>query len=66
MLIGIAISEGLIRDLQQPLSELPPQYHRIMKPLVAKVTLRQLMSMTNDQGENGGGKHKGKNKDRKA
>ena len=46
MLIGIAISEGLIRDLEQPLNELLPQYHRIMKPSVAKVTLRQLMSMS--------------------
>jgi CubicO group peptidase (beta-lactamase class C family) len=46
MLIGIAISDGLIRDLEQPLTDLLPQYSRIMKPSVAKVTLRQLMSMT--------------------
>jgi CubicO group peptidase (beta-lactamase class C family) len=45
-LIGIAISDGLIRDVEQPLSELLPQYDRIMKPPIAKVTLRQLMSMT--------------------
>jgi CubicO group peptidase (beta-lactamase class C family) len=45
-LIGIAISDGLLRGLDQPLSELLPQYDRVMKPSVAKVTLRQLMSMT--------------------
>jgi CubicO group peptidase (beta-lactamase class C family) len=46
VLIDIAVSEGLIRDLQQSLSQLLPQYQRIMKPSVAKATLQQLMSMT--------------------
>lgn len=45
-LIGIAIADGLIADLDQPLSSLLPEHRRTMDPDVAKVTLRQLMSMT--------------------
>lgn len=46
MLVGIAIGEGLISSVDQPLSELLPAYVPIMKPDVAAVTLRQLLTMT--------------------
>jgi CubicO group peptidase (beta-lactamase class C family) len=45
-LIGIAIADGLIADLDQPLSTLLPEHRKAMDPDVARVTLRQLMSMT--------------------
>lgn len=45
-LIGIAVADGLIDDLDQPLSELLPEHRKDMSPLVAKVTLRDLMTMT--------------------
>lgn len=45
-LIGIAIADGLIADLDQPLSALLPEHRKAMSRDVAKVTLRQLMSMT--------------------
>ena len=45
-LIGIAIADGLIADLDQPLSALLPEHQKAMGRDVAKVTLRQLMSMT--------------------
>jgi CubicO group peptidase (beta-lactamase class C family) len=45
-LIGIAIADGLIADLDQPLSALLPEHQKAMSRDVANVTLRQLMSMT--------------------
>ena len=45
-LIGIAIDDGLIKSLDQPLSELLPEHRKAMTPTEARVTLRQLMSMT--------------------
>jgi CubicO group peptidase (beta-lactamase class C family) len=45
-LIGIAIADGLIADLDQPLSALLPKHRKAMSGQTAKVTLRQLMSMT--------------------
>jgi CubicO group peptidase (beta-lactamase class C family) len=45
-LIGIAIGDGLIKSLDQPLSELLPEHRKVMTPTEARVTLRQLMSMT--------------------
>jgi CubicO group peptidase (beta-lactamase class C family) len=45
-LIGIAIADGLIADLDQPLSALLPEHRKAMNRDVGKVTLRQLMSMT--------------------
>ena len=44
-LIGIAIGAGKLR-LDEPLSEMLPRYAPIMKPSVARVTLRQLLTMT--------------------
>jgi CubicO group peptidase (beta-lactamase class C family) len=44
-LIGIAIDEGRLR-LDQRLSQLLPRYATVMKPSVARVTLRQLLTMT--------------------
>jgi CubicO group peptidase (beta-lactamase class C family) len=45
-LIGIAISDGLIENLDQTLSQLLPKYRKEMEPAVSAITLRQLMSMT--------------------
>src|SRR5687768_13931261 len=45
-LIGIAVADGLIADLDQPLSALLPEHQKAMSRDVANVTLRQLMSMT--------------------
>jgi CubicO group peptidase (beta-lactamase class C family) len=45
-LIGIAISDGLIENLDQPLSQLLPEYRKEMGSAVSAITLRQLMSMT--------------------
>jgi CubicO group peptidase (beta-lactamase class C family) len=46
MLVGIAIGEGLISSVDQPLAELLPSYAPIMAPGVSAVTLRQLLTMT--------------------
>ena len=45
-LIGIAISEGILDDLDQTLDELLPQHRASMSDAVAAVTLRQLMTMS--------------------
>jgi CubicO group peptidase (beta-lactamase class C family) len=44
-LVGIAISEGRLR-LDESLSQMLPRYAAEMKPSVARVTLRQLLTMT--------------------
>ena len=44
-LVGIAISEGRLR-LDEPLSRMLPRYAAEMKPSVARVTLRQLLTHT--------------------
>jgi CubicO group peptidase (beta-lactamase class C family) len=44
-LVGIAISEGRLR-LDESLSQMLPRYVPEMKPSVARVTLRQLLTMT--------------------
>jgi CubicO group peptidase (beta-lactamase class C family) len=46
MLLGIAISEGRIAGLDQTLRELLPDHVAVMTPAVAKLTLRQLLTMT--------------------
>lgn len=45
-LVGIALGEGLIKSLDQPLSELLPTHLTAMTRPVSAVTLRQLMTMT--------------------
>jgi CubicO group peptidase (beta-lactamase class C family) len=45
-LIGIAIADGLIAGLDQPLTELLPDHRRAMSGDTADVTLRQLMTMS--------------------
>ena len=45
-LIGIAISDGIIDDLDQTLGELLPKHRSAMSAGVASVTLRQLMTMS--------------------
>jgi CubicO group peptidase (beta-lactamase class C family) len=52
ILIGIAIDDGLIADIDQPLSALLPKHRKAMSADTAKVTLRHLMTMSggfNDQ-----------------
>jgi CubicO group peptidase (beta-lactamase class C family) len=44
-LVGIAIGEGRLR-LDERLSQMLPRYATEMKPSVARVTLRQLLTMT--------------------
>lgn len=44
-LVGIAVAEGQIR-LDEPLSQLLPAHASVMKPDVARVTLRQVLTMT--------------------
>jgi CubicO group peptidase (beta-lactamase class C family) len=46
VLIGIAIADGLIAGLDQPLSELLPNHRRSMSNATAQTTLRQLMTMS--------------------
>jgi CubicO group peptidase (beta-lactamase class C family) len=46
ILIGIAIADGLIAGVDQPLAELLPEHRRAMSAETADVTLRQLMSMS--------------------
>lgn len=45
-LIGIAIADGLIAGLDQPLRELLPEHRRKMTAQVATVTLRDLLTMS--------------------
>ena len=45
-LIGIAIDDGLIPSVDQPLSVLLPEHRKAMTPTTSRVTLRQLMSMS--------------------
>jgi CubicO group peptidase (beta-lactamase class C family) len=46
ILIGIAIEDGLIADIDQPLVELLPTHRQAMSGETAKVTLRHLMTMS--------------------
>jgi len=46
VLIGIAIADGLIAGLDQPLSELLPDHRQAMSDATAQTTLRQLMTMS--------------------
>ena len=46
ILIGIAIADGLIAGLDQPLSELLPDHRPAMSDATAQTTLRQLMTMS--------------------
>jgi CubicO group peptidase (beta-lactamase class C family) len=45
-LIGIALSEGRLRGVDQPLTELLPAHTSVMKPPVPGITLRQVLTMT--------------------
>jgi CubicO group peptidase (beta-lactamase class C family) len=45
ILIGIATADGLIAGIDQPLAELLPDHRQAMGGDVAKITLRQLMTM---------------------
>ncbi len=45
-LVGIAVADGLLRDLDQTLGDLLPRQREVMSPGVAAVTLRQLMTMS--------------------
>ena len=45
ILIGIATADGLIASIDQPLAELLPDHRQAMSGDVAKITLRQLMTM---------------------
>ena len=45
-LIGIALDEKLIKDLDSPLGELLPRHRAQMSGDMARVTLRQLMTMS--------------------
>ena len=46
ILIGIAIADGLIADIDTPLAELLPEHRGAMTNDTAKVTLRHLMTMS--------------------
>ena len=46
ILIGIAIADGLITSIDQPLAELLPDHRQAMSDDTANVTLRQLMTMS--------------------
>ena len=45
-LVGIAIAEGKLRGVDVNLGEALPQYRSVMRPEVARTTLRQLLTMT--------------------
>jgi CubicO group peptidase (beta-lactamase class C family) len=45
-LVGIALDEGAIHSVNQTLAQLLPQHASDMKPAVAAITLRQLLTMT--------------------
>jgi CubicO group peptidase (beta-lactamase class C family) len=51
ILIGIAIADGLIADVDQPLAELLPDHRHAMSDDTANVTLHQLMTMSGGFGE---------------
>ena len=46
ILIGIAIEDDLIADIDQPLDKLLPKHREAMSSATAKVTLRHLMTMS--------------------
>ncbi|HEX5729202.1 serine hydrolase [Microbacterium sp.] len=46
ILVGIAIADGLILDIDQPLAELLPKHRQAMSGETGKVTLRHLMTMS--------------------
>jgi CubicO group peptidase (beta-lactamase class C family) len=46
ILIGIAIADGLIASIDQPLAELLPEQRQAMSDDTANATLRQLMTMS--------------------
>ena len=46
ILIGIAVDDGLIADIDQPLIELLPKHRQALSGDTAKVTLRHLMTMS--------------------
>jgi CubicO group peptidase (beta-lactamase class C family) len=46
ILIGIAIADGLIASIDEPLAELLPDHRQAMSGETAKVTLRQLLTMS--------------------
>jgi CubicO group peptidase (beta-lactamase class C family) len=45
-LVGIAIAEGKLRGVDVTLAEALPQYLSVMRPQVARTTLRQVLTMT--------------------
>jgi CubicO group peptidase (beta-lactamase class C family) len=45
-LVGIAIAEGKLRGVGVTLAEALPHYRSVMRPEVARATLRQLLTMT--------------------
>lgn len=45
-LVGIAMEEGLIGTLGDTLAEMLPAYAEVMSPETARITLRQLLTMT--------------------
>jgi CubicO group peptidase (beta-lactamase class C family) len=45
-LVGVALAEGSIKSLDQPLAQLLPQHLKDMTPPVAAITLRELLTMT--------------------
>jgi CubicO group peptidase (beta-lactamase class C family) len=45
-LVGAALADGSLRDLEQPLVQLLPEQADRMSPAVAAITLRQLLTMT--------------------
>jgi CubicO group peptidase (beta-lactamase class C family) len=48
ILIGIAIADGLIADIDQPLGELLPKHRKAMSGDTAKVSLHHLMTMSGE------------------
>ncbi|HYI55885.1 MAG TPA: serine hydrolase, partial [Microlunatus sp.] len=51
ILIGVAIADGLIASIDQPLAELLPDHRRAMGDDTANVTLRQPMTMSGGFGD---------------
>ena len=45
-LVGIALDDGALHSLDEPLDQLLPRYADVMSPAVARTTLRQLLTMT--------------------
>jgi CubicO group peptidase (beta-lactamase class C family) len=52
-LVGIAVAEGKITDLDRPLRSLLPRHTKHMSPKVAGITLRQLLTMSSGMPELG-------------